>query len=618
MLDLARSFTRYATLILLSGLGFAAEPPSGIPPDVRLSLRFDAKTHFRMREYASLREWEERRLTLRSQILVAAGVDQLPHNGPLHAKRFGKQREGQYTVEKVLFESFPGYFVAGNLYLPVTTGRHPGILVPHGHWKNGRVHNTATYSVPALCANLAAQGFAAFAYDMVGYNDTRQTPHVFGATATEMLWSYSPLGLQLWNSIRALDLLVSLSEVDNTRVGVTGASGGATQTILLAAVDDRIKASAPVDMVSASFQGDDACEIAPGLRNGTNNVEIASIIAPKPMLMVSATGDWTRATPMIEFPAVTAIYRLFGHGEMVGCAHVRSPHNYNQQSREAVYAFFQRHLLNEPMGAAPHESEAADLRPEELLINRQPTLLDLGPRQLFDLWKNQMRQVNARLNLRQMRERLTGVLGFQWPHQVSASQHDAKLILEPDHSGEHVLGEWQTLSGGNVAILIDNQTLSANSIGAAAWTGLSSSAAKFRVEVFHAAVTKSPHISPPAFLTYQHSDDVNRVQDILTTIAYMKQLGRDRITLVCSTHASPWCMMAAAVSPVPVGLKLETELRPTTDEEIAKTLFIPGLQHAGGFDAVRALARDASVRAAALDLTPAIAFGSLGGVLGAR
>ena len=77
-------------------------------------------------------------------------------------------------------------------------------------------------------------------------------------------------------------------------------------------------------------------------------------------------------------------------------------------------------------------------------------------------------------------------------------------------------------------------------------------------------------------------------------------------------------MMAAAVSPVPVGLKLETELRPTTDEEIAKTLFIPGLQHAGGFDAVRALARDASVRAAALDLTPAIAFGSLGGVLGAR
>ena len=251
----------------MTSVCLASDFLSGLNGDVRLSLRCDAKTHFRMREYSPLHEWEQRRLLLRNRILPAAGLDLLPPKHPLILKRFGKQSQGRYSVEKVRFESFPGYFVAGKLYLPAAAPwKQPGILVPHGHWKYGRVHNTSNYSVPALCANLAAQGFAAFAYDMVGYNDTRQTPHVFGGSPIEMLWSYNPLGLQLWISIRALDFLESLAEVDGSRIGVTGASGGATQTILLAAVDDRVKASAPVDMVSASFQGDDACEIAPGLR----------------------------------------------------------------------------------------------------------------------------------------------------------------------------------------------------------------------------------------------------------------------------------------------------------------------------------------------------------------
>lgn len=571
----------------------AADYQSGNDRDIRLSLRSDAKTHFRLHEYKSLREWEERRLILRKQILVAAGLDLFPPKRPLNPRRFGRQRHGRFTVEKVMIESFPGYFLAGNLYLPATSpGKHPGILVPHGHWKNGRVHNTSTYSVPALCANLASQGFAAFAYDMVGYNDTRQTLHVFGGSTSEMLWSYSPLGLQLWNSIRAMDFLESLKEVDAKRLGVTGASGGATQTILLAAVDDRVKASAPVDMVSASFQGDDACEIAPGLRTGTNNVEIASMIAPKPMLLVSATGDWTKHTPMVEFPAITAIYRLFGHGEMVSCAHIHSSHNYNRQSRESVYAFFNQYLLNEPPDGSSAESETINFRPRDLLIGKDAPPIPNDRPMVFDLWKEQMRGLNSLLSMSQLRGRLNAVLGSQWPRQVHAAlQNGSRIVLERDDSGEQVSAQWIARPGITALVIVGGQISDPIS-------DLPKEASLLRIEVYQAGTQKHSHTTDPAFLTYQRSDDCNRVQDILTSIAYVRQSGRERITLICTGHAEALCMLAAAVSPVPVSLKIDGTFPAGSDDEIARSVFIPGLQHAGGIAAVRALISASEVSAA--------------------
>jgi Acetyl xylan esterase (AXE1) len=558
----------------------AAEIQASNLGDARLSEHSDAKTHFRLHEYASLSDWQDRRILLRRQILVAAGLDLLPPKYSLNPKRFGKQRFGRYTVEKVQFESFPGYYVAGNLYLPVASSlRHPGILVPHGHWKHGRVHNTTTYSVPALCANLAAQGFVAFAYDMVGYNDTRQTPHVFGGSQAEMAWSYSPLGLQLWNSIRALDFLESLKEVDGGRIGITGASGGATQTILLTAVDDRVKASAPVDMVSASFQGDDACEIAPGLRTGTNNVEIAALMAPKPMLLVSATGDWTKHTPMVEFPAISSIYRLYGHAELVSCAHIHSPHNYNMQSRESVYAFFHRFLLNEPLAGSASESEDIKFRPEDLLIGQAAPPTAGGQLQLFELWKSEMRKLNYRLAPAQMRDRLFAAMCVQWPRQVHmAVQSNSRIVIERDGSGEQVNADWLRRPGTSAVVHVDRT--------GPQWLDLPSDVSQLHIEVFQQGASRNSRSTDAAYLTFHRSDDANRVQDILTSIAYLRQAGREHIELVCSGQASGWCMLAAAVSPVPVTFNLPVG----TDEEIARTLFVPGLQHAGGIPAVRALA----------------------------
>jgi hypothetical protein len=229
--------------------------------------------------FTSLKEWEQRRAFLRKQILVSAGLSPMPPKTPLHPQIFGKIEGAGYTIEKVLLETMPGFYLGGNLYRPRNgKPKHPGVLNPHGHWQNGRLESSPIDSGPAFGISLARQGYVVFAYDMVGYTDTMQVPHRFGSAA-QRLWSFGPLGLQLWDSIRALDFMASLDDVDASRLGIAGASGGATQSLLLAAIDDRVQFESPVNMVSAMMQGDDLCENAPGLRLHTSNVEMAAMFA---------------------------------------------------------------------------------------------------------------------------------------------------------------------------------------------------------------------------------------------------------------------------------------------------------------------------------------------------
>ncbi len=170
------------------------------------------------------------------------------------------------------------------------------------------------------------------------------------------------MGLQTWNSIRALDFLASLPDVDGSRLGCTGASGGGTQTFMLGAVDPRLATQAPNVMVSHSMQGGCLCENAPGLRVDYSNMEIAAGPAPRPQILVAATGDWTRDMMGVEGPAIEGIYRLFGAADKLRYVRFDLPHNYNQTSREAVYEWFGRWLLRHPDPASlketPHEKEA--------------------------------------------------------------------------------------------------------------------------------------------------------------------------------------------------------------------------------------------------------------------
>ena len=194
---------------------------------------------------------------------------------------------------------------------------------------------------------------------MVGYDDSRQLTHTFGGRR-ENLWGLSLGGLQLWNSIRALDFLETLPYVRRDGFGVTGESGGGTQTFLLAAIDPRVAVAAPVNMISLHMQGGCLCENMPGLRLDTNNVEIAATIAPRPLLMVSATGDWTAETLEVEYPAMRGLYALLGAGREGPRRPIRrAEHNYNKDSREAMYAWMARWLQQragrrEAAGAGVH------------------------------------------------------------------------------------------------------------------------------------------------------------------------------------------------------------------------------------------------------------------------
>ncbi len=307
--------------------------------------------------------WHDRAVHLREQMLVALGLWPMFPKTPLDPKISGKLDRDDYTIEKVVLETFPGFTLSGNLYRPSNhSGRVPAILCPHGHWDDGRMNP----EVQQRCIRWAKLGCIVFMYDMVGYNDSKPFTHAFLNDRLRR-WGLSLATLQTWNSIRALDWLTTLPDVDPARIGCTGESGGGTQTFLLTALDDRIKVSAPVVMVSDTFQGGCVCENAAGLRYGTDNVEFAALCAPRPLIMVGASGDWTKMTMSRAYPAIRGVYSLVGSPDRVTAQVFDFPHNYNKTTRNAVYAFMSHWLLGIEDSQQTAEGDQKPEKPEDLL-----------------------------------------------------------------------------------------------------------------------------------------------------------------------------------------------------------------------------------------------------------
>lgn len=327
-----------------------------IPDDARLQVNRHTNTVFPITRFHSRDEIEKRREELRFNLRMSAGLYPWPEKTPLNVKYEDVGEYEGYAIKKIMFESYPGLWSTGNLYLPrPMREKAPAILNVIGHWEKQRLtrltpeEDDAAADYPQQLANFARMGFICLVTDMIGKVDSRQVSHHYGDNEKE-LWTSNGLGIQLWNNIRALDLLCSMPEVDADNIGVTGASGGGSQSLFLSLVDERIKAAAPINMISLHMQGGCQCENAPGLRRYTDNTEMCAMLAPRALFLAGSDGDWTKYLETAELPGVLEAYRQYGAENMVEHFYQIAPHQYNEKTRHRVYSFFARHLMGKDPG----------------------------------------------------------------------------------------------------------------------------------------------------------------------------------------------------------------------------------------------------------------------------
>ena len=322
-----------------------------------------------MKEFASkwkdLESWEERASMIRQGIIEGIQLEKMPDiEGNLFPLIHSTREMDGYIIENIAIESFPGFYITGNLYRPLKPAeKNPAILSPHGHAPDKRLKA----DVQTRCAALARMGAIVFAYDMVGRGESLQINHKMPIA---ML-------LQTWNSRRVLEYLLSRPDVDPSRIAITGGSGGATQSFILTAIDDRITVSAPVVQVSAHFFGGCVCESGMPVHKSdhhqTNNVEIAALCAPRPMILISNGQDWTRNTPRIEYPYIQRVYALYNAEHKVENVHLPGEkHDYGYSKRVAVYNFLGHHLGISP-GKLPYDNGYREdfvkiLEPDQLKV----------------------------------------------------------------------------------------------------------------------------------------------------------------------------------------------------------------------------------------------------------
>jgi dienelactone hydrolase len=473
---------------------------------------------------------------------------------------FGEVKQADYSVSKVYFESLPGFFVTGNLYRPAGDGPFPAVLSPHGHWAYGRLENSAVASVPGRAINLARQGFVVFTYDMVGYNDSWQLEHRLFGGPREKLWGLSVAGLQLWNGMRSLDFLESLPYVRREAIGATGASGGGTQVFLLAAVDERVAVAAPVNMISLQMQGGCLCENQPGLRLDTTNVEIAATIAPRPLLMVSATGDWTVNTMQREYPAVRALYALKGAADRVHGVQFDAPHNYNRDSREAVYAWMARWLQNQPADVRREERTfTASPLPDLLVFYQRP--LPAGSVTAAQLTSNWIDAARGQLASTPLETRARAL-----SHAVGYGLHTADL------ANASRPGRIRTVLVAGIDAPLEKQLRSAGfAVKPIDFTPFDADEA-----------AKIPH-----FDTYNRTAASQRVADIVDAWRASPDAA-----LVASGDAALAGLLASAVVPGRRAVLDVDRFDASSDAAFVERLYMPGLRRAGDLATAAAMAGD--------------------------
>ncbi len=301
---------------------------------------------------------ERRKQSVRAKLLEILG-DLPDYQGPLNARVTARLTNASYTLEKVIFEGLPHYFVTANLYRPNQPGRYPAVLMSAGHTTLGKTENHR------MAANLAAKGFVTLAYDPVGLGervqayDRRVGRGIAGCCANEhlqagaqsILIGESVARYFIWDAKRALDYLVSRPEVDPERVGAAGCSGGGCLTTYIAALDTRVKAAAPacfLNSLRALFTGpfpDSEMSLPRFLASGLDHADFLEVSANIPWLILATEGDFfTPAGVRPVYEEVRRWYRFFGAEDRVEMFMGPGPHGTPLETRERLYEWMIRWL----------------------------------------------------------------------------------------------------------------------------------------------------------------------------------------------------------------------------------------------------------------------------------
>jgi dienelactone hydrolase len=323
---------------------------------------------------AGLREWEDRRKTLREAMFRAMGpFPPTPH--PLEVREAGVLRRTGYRVEKLIIQTRPYVWATASAYVPEPArGKVPAVLAVHGHWPRARRDPV----VQARCLGLVKLGFFVLSVDAFGAGERHPTPApgaYHGALLGAALWpaGYTLLGMQVYDNRRMVDYLLTRPEVDGSRLGITGASGGGNQTMYAGALDERFAAVVPVCSVGTYQAYLKAaccvCEVLPGALQFTEEGAVLGLVAPRALMVVSATKDAFQfsvgeAAKSIDY--ARAAYNLHGAGAKLAHRTFESPHAYSQPMREAMYGWMTKWLKGEgdgqPIPEPPHDLD----KPEEL------------------------------------------------------------------------------------------------------------------------------------------------------------------------------------------------------------------------------------------------------------
>ncbi len=507
--------------------------------------------------------WDAFTRRLRTHLRFALGLlPDLPR-APLRVRRAESYRGDGFRIERLALETMPNFYLTGSLFVPETPAdkRAPAMLQPHGHFERGRFNEADVLRAIAL----AQAGVYVLSYDMVGYNDLFQLEHWGSEPLEWRRWGFSRAGVQTWNSLCAFEWLRRQSEIDPARIGCSGISGGGTQTFLLSALEPDLSCVAPVKMVSSVMQGGCICENAPLLRLIAGNPEIVALAAPRPLLLISDSGDWTHDNPEVVVPYLRRVYRLYRAEERLQHAHYSEGHQWGAAPRRAYYEWLAQ------VWRLPRAPQDPALAWETLIPGLRVWSDDLPKPDdaptgdaVFHLFQRQARESVQRWRRTrrfesEAREALLSMLGLE---RVEDAQQDALPAV------------WQSV--------LEQPRKPRRAI-------VFGDARARRLEREGYATLHLPELLRVArpseyayFATYNLTPDTARARAILGTLMRLRSRA-ERLAVVAQGEWAILCGLACALISAPLHARGSAEASP---------LDLPGYERIGGWETVRALLPD--------------------------